>query len=86
MASSTPATSALRERTATTLPWPFILTALAITIALGVLIAAERVQPRLAIYWALGLGLGLILQRGRLCFAGAFRDLYLMRNGTMMRA
>ena len=86
MASSTPATSALRERTSTPLPWPLILTALAITIALAVLIAAERVQPRLAIYWALGLGLGLILQRGRLCFAGAFRDLYLMRNGTMMRA
>src|SRR5215467_1178275 len=28
----------------------------------------------------------LVLQRGRLCFAGAFRDLFLMRNGGMLRA
>jgi uncharacterized membrane protein YedE/YeeE len=40
----------------------------------------------MALYWALGLSMGLLLQRGRLCFAGAFRDLFLMRNGTMMRA
>jgi uncharacterized membrane protein YedE/YeeE len=52
----------------------------------AILVMAERAQARLAIYWALGLGLGLVLQRGRLCFAGAFRDLFLMRNGTMMRA
>src|SRR3954447_5794263 len=83
MASST---DALRQPRAAALPWPLILTIFAVSVALGVLILAERVQPRLAIYWALGLGLGLVLQRGRLCFAGAFRDLYLMRNGVMMRA
>src|SRR3982074_428504 len=55
-------------------------------LAIAILILAERVQPRMALYWVLGLGLGLVLQRGRLCFAGAFRDLFLMRNGTMMRA
>src|SRR4029079_10873217 len=75
-----------QPRAAAVLPWPLLLTVLVASLALGVLILAERVQPRLAIYWALGLGLGLILQRGRLCFAGAFRDLYLMRNGVMMRA
>ena len=56
------------------------------SLAVVILVLAERVQARLALYWALGLGVGLVLQRGRLCFAGAFRDLFLMRNGTMMRA
>src|SRR3954470_893917 len=83
MASSS---EALRQQRTAALPWPSILTVGAISVALVVLIMAERVQPRLAIYWALGLGVGVVLQRGRLCFAGAFRDLYLMRNGVMMRA
>src|ERR1041385_6804489 len=83
MASSS---EALRQPRTAVLPWPLLLTAGAITVALVVLILAERVQPRLAIYWALGLGVGVVLQRGRLCFAGAFRDIYLMRNGTMLRA
>jgi uncharacterized membrane protein YedE/YeeE len=83
MASSS---EALRQQRTAALPWPLILTVGAISVALVVLILAERVQPRLAIYWALGLGVGVVLQRGRLCFAGAFRDLYLMRNGVMMRA
>jgi uncharacterized membrane protein YedE/YeeE len=68
------------------LPWHLIVSAGAVAVALAVLILAQRVEARLALYWALGLGLGLVLQRGRLCFAGAFRDVYLMRNGTMMRA
>jgi uncharacterized membrane protein YedE/YeeE len=44
------------------------------------------VDPHLALNWLVGIALGVTLQRGRFCFAGAFRDLYLMRNGTMMRA
>jgi uncharacterized protein len=61
---------------------PWLVAAAAAVIA----IASARVDAQLAVYWALGLGLGLVLQRGRFCFAGAFRDLFLMRNGTMMRA
>jgi uncharacterized membrane protein YedE/YeeE len=68
------------------LPWQALLAVAVALVALAILVLAERVQARLAIYWALGLALGLVLQRGRLCFAGAFRDLFLMRNGTMMRA
>src|SRR5712692_1004969 len=69
------------------LPWQFMLSVAVALVAVAILVLAERAQaPRLAIYWALGLGLGVVLQRGRLCFAGAFRDLFLMRNGTMMRA
>ena len=83
MASS--ANALVRPRAAQ-LPWHAVLVVLAVSIGLAVLLLAQRVEPRLAIYWALGLGVGLILQRGRLCFAGAFRDLFLMRNGTMMRA
>jgi len=52
----------------------------------GIALVAQRVEPRLALYWVLGLGVGVALQRGRLCFAGAFRDVFLMRNGSMLRA
>jgi uncharacterized protein len=68
------------------LPGHVLLTLGAAVAAVAVLLLAERVQARLALYWALGLGVGIVLQRGRLCFAGAFRDLFLMKNGTMMRA
>ena len=68
------------------LPWHALFLVVAVGVALAVLVLAQRVEARLALYWALGLGVGLVLQRGRLCFAGAFRDLFLMRNGTMMRA
>src|ERR1700694_5950204 len=83
---ASPANVLFRPRAAVALPWQ-VLSAVAVAlVAVAILIVANGVQARLAIYWALGLGLGLVLQRGRLCFAGAFRDLFLMRNGTMMRA
>src|SRR5438046_1705027 len=68
------------------LPWRTLLNVVAVAAAIGVLLLAQRIEPRLALYWVLGLGMGVVVQRGRLCFAGAFRDLFLMRNGTMMRA
>ncbi len=55
-------------------------------LALLVLLAAQAARPSLAVNWLLGLGIGIVLQRGRFCFAGAFRDLYLMRNGTVLKA
>src|SRR5947199_7241441 len=83
MASS--ATVLTRPRTSS-IPWQLLLSLFALAIAAGVLVLAQRVDARMALYWALGLGVGIVVQRGRLCFAGAFRDLFLMRNGTMMRA
>ena len=83
MASS--ANALLRPRAAQ-LPWHALLLVVVLAVGLAVLVLAQRIEARLAIYWTLGLGVGLVLQRGRLCFAGAFRDLFLMRNGTMMRA
>src|SRR5712692_7588229 len=71
---------------AVALPWQVMLSVAVALLAVAILVVAGRAEARLAIYWALGLGLGVVLQRGRLCFAGAFRDLFLMRNGTMMRA
>jgi uncharacterized membrane protein YedE/YeeE len=63
------------------------LPALAVgVLALLVMLAARLAEPHLALYWVLGLSIGFVLQRGRVCFAGAFRDLFLMRNGAMMRA
>jgi len=35
------------------LPWQVLLAVAAGLVAVGILIAAERVQPRLALYWAL---------------------------------
>src|SRR5579864_1040330 len=78
--------SALGRRRAVTLPSHLLITLAAVTVALIILLLAQLSQPRLALYWALGLGVGIVLQRGRLCFAGAFRDLFLMRNGSMLRA
>src|SRR5712691_366272 len=67
-------------------PWHVVGFLSLVGLAAAILVVAERTQPRMALYWALGLCLGLVLQRGRLCFAGAFRDVFLMRNGTMLRA
>lgn len=60
-------------------PWAVALFALLI-------LGAVRQTPDLAANWVLGLAVGVVLQRGRLCFAGAFRDLFLMGNGTALRA
>jgi uncharacterized protein len=82
----TSSANVLSGRRALALPSHALLTVVAVSVALIILLVAEQAQPHLALYWALGLGVGLVLQRGRLCFAGAFRDLFLMRNGSMLRA
>lgn len=45
-----------------------------------------QVSTEVGIYWAIGLAFGFILQRSRFCFAGAFRDLWLARDGRLMRS
>ncbi|MBI4493571.1 MAG: YeeE/YedE family protein [Chloroflexi bacterium] len=53
----------------------------------GLLLALfAQQQAAASVYWLIGLGFGFILQRSRLCFAGAFRDLLLSRDGRLMRA
>ncbi len=41
--------------------------------------------PGIALIWVFGLAFGFILQRGRFCFASAFRDLFLLRDGRVMK-
>jgi len=47
--------------------------------------ATHRVDTQFAMYWAFGLGFGFVLQRGRFCFASAFRDLFLLCHGRNMK-
>ena len=47
--------------------------------------ATHRVDTQFAMYWAFGLGFGFVLQRGRFCFASAFRDIFLLGHGRNMK-
>ncbi len=38
-----------------------------------------------AVFWVFGLGFGFVLQRSRFCFASAFRDLYLLQDGRVIK-
>lgn len=57
---------------------------LVLAIVLGVWVA--RLDRSLAVFWLFGLGFGAVLQRGRFCFASAFRDLFLLQQGRVMKA
>jgi uncharacterized protein len=55
------------------------------TIAALVLIVALWSDVLFARFWAFGLAFGFVLQRGRFCFASAFRDLFLLGHGRNMK-
>ncbi|MBI4842695.1 MAG: YeeE/YedE family protein, partial [candidate division NC10 bacterium] len=55
-------------------------------LGLATLIVAAQWAPVLGFWWAMGLGMGFALQRGRLCFAASFRDLFVNGRGELMRA
>jgi uncharacterized protein len=59
---------------------------LALTVAVVGVVAFSRVGPDVGIYWTIGLWFGFILQRSRFCVAGAFRDLFMARDGRLLRA
>ncbi len=46
---------------------------------------ANNLGQTLQIFWLIGLSVGFVLQRSRLCFASGFRDLFLMKQGTTMK-
>lgn len=56
-------------------------------LAAAILVAAflNQTALRLAVFWLFGLGFGFILQRSRFCFAAAFGDLFLLRDGRVMK-
>jgi uncharacterized membrane protein YedE/YeeE len=65
---------------------PALARGIALILVLWILIWASIVNGNLAVYWVFGIAFGMILQRSRLCFASAFRDLFLLRDGRNLRA
>jgi uncharacterized membrane protein YedE/YeeE len=64
-------------------------TVLPATIAIFALVWAAiffAFDATIGMFWGIGLAFGVILQRSRLCFAGAFRDFFLLRDGRILRA
>ena len=57
----------------------------ATAVALGFALVLGRVWAAAAIYWIVGLAFGFVLQRSRFCFTAAFRDLFLLGDGRMLR-
>jgi len=58
--------------------WTWLLGLGAILAMAGVLLG--RGHPLLAFPWMVGLAMGFVLQRSRLCFAAAFRDILMFRD------
>jgi len=58
----------------------------AVLVAVALLVVITAADAGAGLFFAFGLGFGVILQRSRLCFASAFRDLFLLRDGRTMRA
>ena len=56
----------------------------AVFVALAV--AKSFVAPKLGLAALCGIGFGLIIERGQICFTSAFRDLWLTGRSTMTRA
>ena len=54
--------------------------------ALAIWAIAAGIDPELGLFWAYGLAFGFVLQRGRLCFAAAFRDIFLLQHGRTLKA
>ncbi len=67
--------------------WSYSTTAgaIAAAVALGFALVLGRVWAAAAIYWIVGLAVGFVLQRSRFCFTAAFRDLFLLGDGRMLR-
>ncbi|HEV7215308.1 MAG TPA: YeeE/YedE family protein [Chloroflexota bacterium] len=79
---------AAAQRAAFGVPFPLagLLKVAAVLAALGLLVMMSVASPTYGVFWAFGLAFGVILQRSRLCFASAFRDLFLLGDGRTMRA
>ncbi|MEW5959333.1 MAG: YeeE/YedE family protein [Chloroflexota bacterium] len=59
--------------------WVGLLAAAAILAVTGLF------DGEMALFWAMGLAFGFVLQRSRFCFASAFRDIFLLRHGRNMK-
>ena len=61
------------------------LALIACATAAGVYVAAHTVDTQFAMFWVFGLAFGFVLQRGRFCFASAFRDIFLLGHARNMK-
>ena len=50
-----------------------------------VYLIAVRIDSAWPVFWVAGVAFGAICQRSRFCFVAGFRDLFLMRQGRMLR-
>ncbi|RJQ10422.1 MAG: YeeE/YedE family protein [Dehalococcoidia bacterium] len=50
-----------------------------------VYLVALQERASLAVFWAVGISAGFVIQRSRLCFVSGFRDLYLLHQGRTLR-
>ncbi len=58
---------------------------LALAALAAVYLLALRVDAAWPVFWVAGVAFGAISQRSRFCFVAGFRDLFLMRQGRMIR-
>ena len=54
-------------------------------VAGAIALVAARAGSEMALFWLFGLGFGFVLQKSRFCFASAFRDIFLLRHGRVMK-
>lgn len=65
---------------------PYFSVVIIFMIVIAVSIYGSKGMPKHAGLLVFGFVFGIIVQRSRLCFAGAFREILLTRNGSMMKA
>ena len=62
-----------------------IFALMAWTLAAVVYVVAHAVDTQFSMFWVFGLAFGFVLQRGRFCFASAFRDIFLLGHARNMK-
>ncbi len=67
------------------LAWQPILALLAFAGSMMVAVWAGQIGSDLSVFWLMGMAFGFVLQRSRFCFASGFRDLFLLRDGRVMK-
>ena len=67
------------------LKWQTSVAFLVATAAVVIAVWAGQDDSELAVFWLLGMAFGFVLQRSRFCFASAFRDLFLLQDGRVMK-
>lgn len=75
----------IRKRGSRWLNWRIWAGILGLAMAVLVAFTLNPTVPRLAIFWIFGLAFGFILQRSRFCFVTGFSNLYLFRDGRVLK-